>query len=210
MKKFFLILTAMALLVLVSLAITGCKTAVGLGPELVEFMGSEFEITLPDNWEGGTKEELDSVAEDLEDLGQDELAEDVIENKVYLLFFGYDSEAAAEGGDISNLTITGETAGFLSIEEYMDLTYTDLAEKYKEAEYEFNIIEQDIVSIGNYEEVGRTLTRQEVNGAEVGTAQYIIKNESDFWVLTFTAGQEEFNENIEAFDEVFKTFKIKD
>ncbi len=209
MKKVFSILIVIILTLSVSLAISGCNSAAALQPTIVEFIGSDFEITLPDKWEGGTKEELDSVVQDLEDLGQDELAADVEANKVYLLFFGYDSEAA-EGGDVNNLTITGEAEGALSIEEYMDLAYKDLVEKYEEAGNEFDIVEQDVVSLGNYKEVGRTLIKQEVGGADVGTAQYIIKNESDFWVLTFTAEQGEFDESIETFDEVFKTFKIKD
>lgn len=210
MKKIFLILTIFMLTISAVLSITGCKTEEEMQPAVVEFAGGDFDLSLPENWEGGTKEELDSVAEDLEDLGQDELAADIEKNKVYLLFFGYDSTAASGGDGISNLTVTGETAPLLSLEKYMDLTYKDLAEKYEEAGFAFKVAEQDIVSLGNYDEVGRAIVEQEAGGKKLKVVQYIIKDGSDFWVLTFTALHKDFDENIEIFDEVSRTFKIKD
>ncbi len=209
MKKAFLILIMVMLVVSASFAISGCKSVEEMQPAVVEFAGGDFNLSLPENWEGGTREELDSVVEDLEDIGLDELAANIEANKVYLLFYGYDLVAASEGDGISNLTITGETVPFLSLEKYMDMTYTDIAEKYEEAEYVFEIVEQGVVSLGNYDEVGRTIIEQEVGGKELKVIQYIIKNGQDFWVLTFTAAQEEFDGKIEIFDEVFGTFKIK-
>ncbi len=210
MKKVFLVLITITALVIMSLATVSCSSVAQVEPTVAEFMGSDFEITLPENWEGGTKEELESVAEELEELGQEELAEKVEENKKLLLFFGYDKETAARGESVSNLTITGEPAPFLSLDEYMDLTYEDLSKKYEEAGYEFNIVEQEVVSPGNYEEIGRTLIEQEVEGADAGVAQYIIKHESDFWILTFTSDLENLYENIEAFDKSIGTLKILD
>jgi hypothetical protein len=210
MKKVFLILTGIIILILTGSVAAGCSSVAQVEPEVPEFMGSDFEITLPENWEGGTKEELESVAEKLEELGQEELAGKVEENKKLLLFFGYDKEAAARDESVSNLTITGEPAPFLSLDEYMELTYEDLSEKYEEAGYEFNIVEQEIVSPGNYEEIGRTLIEQEVEGADAGVAQYIIKHESDFWILTFTSDLENLYEDIEAFDKSIGTLKILD
>jgi len=210
MKKFFLILTLVIFVIPVALAVSGCKSGQEeMQPAVVEFIGGDFDLSLPESWEGGTKEELDSVVDDLEDMGLDELAANIEANKVYLLFFGYDSVAASEGSSISNLTITGETVPFLSLEKYMDMTYTDIAEKYEEAEYAFEIVEQDVVSLGNYDEVGRTVAEQEVGGKELKLVQYIIKNGQDFWVLTFTAAKDEFDKKIEIFDETFGTFKIK-
>jgi len=129
-------------------------------------------------------------------------------NKFYLLFFGYDSEAAELGSDISRLTITGESADFLSIDECMELEYTNIEKLYEEAEYKFEIIEQDIVPLGNYKEVGRTIFEQAAEGVETKSAQYIIKHEIDFWVLTFTAKPEQFDLNIQNFDKTIETFKI--
>jgi len=210
MKKIFLILTGIIILILASSVVVGCRSAAGVEPVVVEFVGSDFEISLPENWEGGTKDELESIAKELEDLGQKDLASKVVENKKLLLFFGYDSEAASQDGNVSNLTITGEAAVTLSLSEYVDLTYKDMAEKYEKSGYGLNIIKQGIFQMGNYEEVSRTLFEQDVEGVSTGVAQYIIKNDSDLWVMTFTSDLKKFDENIEAFDKSIETFKILD
>lgn len=210
MKRILLILVTVIIAASMILIGGGCKSAEALQPAVVEFIGSDFEITLPENWEGGTKDELDSVASELEDLGQKELAEKIEANKIYLLFFGYNSEDAAQGDNVSNLTITGEPAEFLSLEEYMELAYTNLAEKFEKAEYKFTITDQEVISLGNYKEVGRTIFEQTVEDAKTGGVQYIIKHESDLWTLTFTTDLEEFDKDIETFDNTFKTFKILD
>jgi len=210
MKKILLMLITLIITSLMILIGVGCKTTAAMEPVAVEFVGNDFEISLPENWEGGTKEELDSVIEKLKNLGQTQLADKVEANKFYLLFFGYNSEDAAEDGSVSDFTITGESAAFLSLEEYVDLTYTDVTKVYKKAGYTFNIIEQDITSLGNYEEVGRTIFEQDVEGIKTKVVQYIVKNKLDFWVLTFTTDLEEFDDSIQTFDETFKTFKILD
>jgi hypothetical protein len=208
MKKFFLISTVIIITLSVVLIGVSCKTTAAVQPTIVEFIGSDFELSLPEKWEGGNKEELDSVVEKLKDAGQTELADKVEANKINLLFFGYDTEMAALGDKVDNFTITGEPEAFLSLDEYMDLSYKNIEEVYEEAGYTFNIIEEDVVPIGNYEEVGRTIFEQKVEGVKTKVAQYIIKNGSDFWVLTFTAGVEQFDQDMQAFDETIETFKI--
>ena len=208
MKRFLLIAVVIIIVLSIGLTGVGCSTMATAQPVKIEFIGSDFELSLPEKWEGANKEELDSVIEKLREADQGQLADNVEANKFYLLFFGYDSEAAALDGDMSRFTITGETEDFLSIDEYMELTYTSIAEFYEEAEYAFDIIEQDIVPLGNYEEVGRIIFEQTVEGVKTKVVQYIIKHESDFWILTFTAEPEQFDLNIEDFDKTIETFKI--
>lgn len=208
MKNFFLISTVIIIILSVVLTGVSCKTTAAVQPTIVEFIGSDFELSLPEKWEGGNKEELDSVIEKLKNTDQTELADKVEANKINLLFFGYDTETAALGDKVDNFTITGESSVFLPLDEYMDLSYKNVEEVYKEAGYTINIIEEDVVPIGNYEEVGRTIFEQKVEGVNTKVAQYIIKNGSDFWVLTFTAGVEQFDQDMQAFDKTIETFKI--
>jgi len=208
MKNFFLISTIIIIALAVVLTCFSCKTTAAVQPTITEFIGSDFELSLPEKWEGGKKEELDSVVEKLKDAGQTELADLVEANKAILLFFGYDTEMAAQGDEVDNFTITGESEAFLSLDEYMDLSYKNVEEVYKKAGYTFNIIEEDVVPIGDYEEVGRIIFEQKVEGVKTKVAQYIIKNGSDFYVLTFTAGVEQFDRDMQAFDKTIETFKI--
>ncbi|MBU2563369.1 MAG: hypothetical protein KJ568_02850, partial [Actinobacteria bacterium] len=125
------------------------------------------------------------------------------------LFWGYDTETADSGGNVSTFNITGDSSSaFLSLDEYMDLSYKNVKEVYEEAGYTFNIIKEDVVPIGNYEEVGRKIFEQKVESVKTKVAQYIIKHGSDFWVLTFTAGVEQFDQDMQAFDKTIETFKI--
>jgi hypothetical protein len=90
----------------------------------------------------------------------------------------------------------------------MDIAYKNIADMYEQLGYEFNIIDQKVVSLGNNNEVGRTIVKQTIAGIESKAAQYTIKNDSDFWGLTLTTGVEEFDQNIQTFDKIVETFVI--
>ncbi len=210
MKKFFLILITIIISVSIILIGAGCKTSASMAPVVPEFIGGDFELSLPENWEGGTKEELDSIIEKLEEADLTQLADTVKKNKFYLVYFGYDAEMVAQKEDVDIFTITGESRVVLSLEEYMDLAYESAAEQYEKAEYRFDIVEQEIVEIGDNEEVGRTIFEQTVESKEVKVAQYIIKDGSDYWILTFSTDLERFDENLQDFDAAVETFKILD
>jgi len=209
MKKFFLILITIIISVSMILIGAGCKTPAAQ-PAVPEFNVGDFEISLPENWEGSKKEELDTVINNLNEAGKSQLADAVEGMRDYLVFFGYDTEMIAEKDDVNIFTITGESKVVLSLEEYMDITYKSAAEQYEKAGYTFDIIEQEIVTLGDNEEVGRTIFEQTVESKEVKVAQYIIKDGSDCWILTFSTDLEQFDENLQDFDEAIETFKILD
>jgi len=187
----------------------GCKTTAAQ-PAVPEFNVGDFEISLPENWEGSKKEELDSVIESLNEAGQSQLADGVEDMKDYLVFFGYDTEMIEQNDTVNIFTITGESKVVLSLKEYMDLQYESAAEQYEKAGYIFDIVEQEIVAIGDNKEVGRTIFEQTVESKEIKVAQYIVKDGSDCWVLTFSIDPEQFDENLQDFDETIETFKILD
>jgi len=209
MKKFLLILIVIIITLSMVLVGVGCTTIAAAQPTKVEFVGSDFELSLPEGWEGGRKDELDPIIKNLKEMGHEQLAEQVEASLSTFLFWGYDTETADSGGNVSTFNIAGDSsAAFLSLNEYMDLSYKNVAEVYEKAGYSFNIIEQNVVPIGNYEEVGRTIFEQTVESVEIKWAQYIIKHGSDFWVLTFTAGVEQFDQDMQAFGKTIETFKI--
>ncbi|NQT67118.1 MAG: hypothetical protein HQ569_06045 [Actinobacteria bacterium] len=209
MKRFLLILIVIIITLSMVLVGVGCTMTAAAQPTKAEFVGSDFELSLPEKWEGGRKDELDPIIKNLKEMDQEQLAEQVEASLSTFLFWGYDTETADSGGSVSTFNIAGDSsAAFLSLDEYTDLSYKNVAEAYEKAGYTFNIIEEDIVPIGNYEEVGRTIFEQTVESVETKMAQYIIKNGSDFWVLTFTAVVEQFDQDMQAFDKTIETFKI--
>jgi len=172
-----------------------------------KFIGSGFELYLPEKWEGGSEEELNSIIEKLRDMGQDQLASQVEAGLSSMLFWAYDPDNPTTNVNILSEHIPSEYSE-ISLDEYMELSYKNVAEAYEESGYSFNIIEQNVVPLGNYEEVGRTIFEQTIMGIESKTAQYMIKSDSDFWILTFGTEPGEFEQNIQTFDKTVETFNI--
>ncbi|MBU4293018.1 MAG: hypothetical protein KJ770_03070, partial [Actinobacteria bacterium] len=149
MKRFLLILIVIIITSSMVLVGVGCTTAAAAQPTITEFIGSNFELSLPEGWEGGRKDELDPIIKNLKEMGQEQLAEQVEASLSTFLFWGYDTETAASGGNVSTFNITGDSsAAFLSLNEYMDLSYKNVEKVYEEAGYTFNIIKEDVVPIG--------------------------------------------------------------
>jgi len=59
--------------------------------------------------------------------------------------------------------------------------------------------------MGNYSQVARTITSQELSGNNIKMAQYIIKDNDTYWVLTFSANEKDFDDYIDTFDKAIQT-----
>lgn len=213
MKRYLLALLIFLLAVSIVSAGAGCGG--GTAQRTVEipagwklFDSNEFELYLPEQWEGGTEEELQGVIAALREEGQTELASQVEAARSYLLFWGYDSETTSSEA-LTNINIGSESASFTTLNQYMDLGYDQMEEQYEQMGYSFSILEQDVVSLGSNKEVGRTVVSEEVMGFEVRVVQYVIKSGSVFWIITFTTSPEEFNQYIQTFDKAVEVFILK-
>jgi hypothetical protein len=212
MKRYLLVLLIFILAVSMAIAGAGCG---GTAQRTVEipagwklFDSDEFELYLPEQWEGGTEEELQDVIAVLKEQGQTALANQVEAGIPYLSFWGYDSETTGSDA-LTNVNIASESASFTTLDKYMDLGYDQMADQYEQMGYSFSVFEQDVVSLGSNKEVGRTIVVEEVAGFEVRMVQYIIKSGSVFWIITFTTSPEEFDQYIQTFDKAVETFLIK-
>jgi hypothetical protein len=121
---------------------------------------------LPEQWEGGTEEQLQDVITVLREKGQTALADQVEANIPYLSFWGYDSETISSGA-LTNVNIAIQSASYMSLDQYMKLGYEQMAAQYEQMGYSFAILEQDVVSLGSHKEVGKTSVSEEAMGFEV-------------------------------------------
>jgi len=213
MKRYLLALLIFVLAASLVIAGAGCgggaaqrTVEIPIGWEL--FDSDEFELYLPEQWEGGAEEKLQDVIEILKEEGQTELAGQVEAGIPYLAFWGYDSETISSDA-LTNVNIASQSASSISLNQYMEIGYDQMADQYEQMGYSFNILEQDVVSLGSYKEVGRTLVSEEVMGFEVRVVQYVVKSGSVFWIITFTTSPEEFDQYIQTFDTAVGTFIIK-
>jgi hypothetical protein len=183
------------------------ETVIQIPEDWEQFTGSGFELYLPEKWDGSSRELLNSKIKALKDAGQNQLASQIEASLPYVLFFAYDTETVASE-TVTNINIVIEPNNYASLEEYMDANYEAVAKIFKESGYSFNIVEQDIVPLGNYEEVGRTIIDETAVGVKMRVAQYAINPASDVWTITCTAGSDDFESNIQTFDKIAETFKI--
>ena len=63
--------------------------------------------------------------------------------------------------------------------------------------------------MGSCDQVARTITSQELLGNNLRMAQYIIKDGTLYWIMTFSAIQKDFDANIANFDRAIQTTAIK-
>jgi hypothetical protein len=213
MKRY--LLTLLIFVFVTSMIIVGVGCNGGTAQRTVEipagwkqFDSDDFELYLPEQWEGGTEDELQDVIAILREKGQTSLAEQVEAGIPYLAFWGYDSETISSGA-LTNVNIASESASFTSLDQYMELGYDQMIAQYEQMGYSFVILEQEVISLGSHKEVGKTSVSEEVMGFEVRVVQYIIKSGSDFWIITFTTSPEEFDQYIQTFDMAVRAFIIK-
>ena len=58
-------------------------------------------------------------------------------------------------------------------------------------------------------DVGRTVFEQNFMDLNMRFAQYLIKKNNVMWILTFSAGQENFHEYTESFNQIIESFVFK-
>jgi hypothetical protein len=212
MKRYLLALLIFVLSVSVVIAGAGCGGTTQRTVEVPEgwklFESDEFELYLPEQWEGGTEGQLQNLIAILKEKGQTTLASQVEAGINYISFWGYDSENISSGS-LTNVNILSQSAYSTSLDQYMELGYAQIAEQYEQMGYSFEILEQDVVTLGSHKEVGRTLVSEEVMGFEVRVVQYVIKSGSVFWIITFTTSPEEFDQYIQIFDKAVEVFLLK-
>jgi hypothetical protein len=174
--------------------------------EWIKYEGDEYEIYLPSGWLCYT--DIDIAISDLKGAYLEPFTE-VLERERHLLrFWGYDVDSMVEGNWIVGLMIKNEFSE-KSFKDFIEFQYIE-EEEYQKQWWTLDILEQEIISIGDYEEIGKLIISLESNEYIEGRIiKYIIKNNQDYWILTFNTSYQKYEQYREIFDEVVKTFKIR-
>ena len=208
MKKFFygcLILSAILSIVLI---LSGCnlvniKTAeksqadIEIPDGWLQLKTDDFSIYLPGTWKGGSAQELASIIDSQSKTTPTEATNPG--DKSFLVFWAYDTVSASD--DIATtFNVLRVTSDISFLKDYVDKSYKNVEAANRELDSNYKVIEQQILKMGAYNEVARTITSQELFGNNLSIAQYIIKDSTIYWVMTFSANQKDFNANIDDFD----------
>ena len=124
-----------------------------------------------------------------------------------LVFWAYDTAASSEDIPVT-FNVLRVTSDISSLKDYMDKSYKNLEAASKELDSNYKAVEQQILKMGSYDQVARTITSQELFGSNLMMAQYIIKDGTIYWIMTFSAAQKDFDANIDVYDRAIQTTDI--
>ena len=215
MKKVFygcLILSAILSVVLI---LSGCNLAtstkesqavIEIPNGWIQLKTDDFSIYLPDNWEGGSAQEFASTINTLFEITPIETVNS--DNKPLLVFWAYDTASASEDAT-ATFNVLRVTSNISSLKDYMDKSYKNIEAASKELDSNYKAVEQQILKMGSYSQVARTITSQELLGSNLRIAQYIIKDGTIYWIMTFSAAQKDFDASIDNFDRAIQTTAFK-
>jgi hypothetical protein len=172
-----------------------------------KFEADSFELYLPELWEGANEDEFDSLIEMFNQMGYFDMAYDLEEARHWMLFWAYDVQTPLDMEILTSFSISKEPDVFMSIDEIMEVIYGEVAQDFESLGEAFTIIEQDIVPMGEHEELGRTVC--EINTiVKYKGIQYVIKEGFDVWILTFLT-EDDLDKYMDTIDKVIETFNIK-
>jgi hypothetical protein len=215
MKKFFYGCLIISTILAIALILSGCNsststeeshTAIEIPDGWVKFKTDDFSIYLPDSWEGGSAKDFATLINT--QLGTTPAETANPDNKSLLVFWAYDTASSSEDIPVT-FNVVRVTSDIASLKDYMDKSYKNIETASKELSSNYKTVEQQILKMGSYSQVARTITYQELLGNNLSMVQYIIKDGTLYWIMTFSAAQKDFDATIDYFDRAILTTALK-
>lgn len=218
MKRFFYGCLIVLFIFSIAVQLTGCNMAniksletsqanIEIPDGWVQLKGEEFSIYLPSSWKGGSRQEIISIIENSNETVPTETSSPDESNKPLLSLWAYDSASTSDNA-LTNLNVLKVTSDLPSLKDYIDKSYKNINDMSKTLGYNSKIVDQEIMQIGNCREVARTIISEEILGSSIKMAQYIIKNNNVYWILTFSIIEKDFDSNIDIFDKAIQSSKL--
>ena len=174
-------------------------------PGWERFEGGGAELWLPQSFEGGDiSEDIDVVVENLRRLGPDfeQIAQMIEQNPSMYAIWAFDSDVGGSGFLTSVNVIKEQVLSAITPETYLDMALPQFPPQ-------FQVVEQDILSVGNYQ-AGRVVIEFAVSAVPGKEVMYVIKNGNTMWVITFATAMDEYDQRLPVFEQSVLTFKVQD
>jgi len=214
MKKFFYGCLILSTILSIVLILPGCnlvtsteksQTDIEIPDGWIQLKTDDFSIYLPDGWEGGSAKDFASIINTQFEVATTETAVSI--NKPLLVFWAYDTASALKVPPTFN--VLRVTSDISSLTDYMDMSYKNIEAANKELDSKYKVVEQQILKMGSYSQVARSITSKELLDSNLMMAQYIIKDDTIYWIMTFSAAQKDFDTSIDNFDRAIQTTTFK-
>ncbi len=165
------------------------------------FEGGGVQISLPDNYEGGSVDEMDDIVQKMESMAPEysAIAEAMAASPDLFTLWAYDPEISS-GGFMTNVIVLKEPIpSGITLESYIQAASNLLPP-------EMRIVEQEIVSLDKYE-AARWIMETTMMGTTVKQVAYAIKDDKTMYTVTFSTGSNEFNKRLPDFEKSIESFR---
>jgi hypothetical protein len=163
----------------------------------------DFEVWLPENYIGGTKNDLDIITQEIAELGPGyaNMAEIIKANKGRISAFAVDKDKG-DLGFITNVVLTQEVISEnITIENYVDSIVERLPEQYK-------VVSKNTLPSTTYPTGLLVMESSVPQLGALSQATYALKNGGAFWQITFTSHSTEFKERLPVFEQIVRSIRV--
>jgi hypothetical protein len=169
-----------------------------------ELKGDGVQLMAPPEFEGGSIKDILEMMEAMEGrLGDemDQIFEIAQANPELYKLFAFDPEPT-DAGTTTNLNITGtELPMDLPMESILELLPTSFPSTV-------DILESEVIELGDYEEVGRLTLELELLNLEQTLTVYVFVLDEVLYAVTFTTSSDDYEDLAPVFEAMATTFEV--
>ena len=169
-----------------------------------KFEGNQVELQLPNTYKGGDlAKDIEVIAADMRALGADfePIVKSLEQNPNAISLWAFDSEVGPSG-NLTNVNIVAEKVlSAVTLDAYLDAAAGQLPPQFK-------VVGREMVQLDQYE-AGKLTTEFSINGVNGKQLVYVVKQDNTVWVVTYSTGQDEFEQRVSAFEKSINTFYIQ-
>ncbi|MGK7876015.1 MAG: hypothetical protein AB4426_22765 [Xenococcaceae cyanobacterium] len=169
-------------------------------------VGEGIILSLPQEYEGGNpskEKDIDEIEEILKAINPSyaERFQRIKQNPAAIALLAFDTQSN-KTGLLTNVNVTIQKVDEgVTVEKYLERANSQLSSIYK-------IEEQEVVSIDKYR-AGRIVATVEAGKTQIKQLVYTIKNDDTFWVVTYAATADAFNQQLPNFETSIQTFRLQ-
>ncbi len=173
----------------------------------VRLVGRGVDMCLPVSWEGGSDERLDSVITLLKTMGStgQQIGNLLDSTRSTTIFWAFDTQEASIATNVN----VGNDPASMPVSQFMSGECQELPAYYQQQiGGTAACLEEGVVSIGNYTDIGRVVIEETISGTDMKAIQYLVKQGDVFWEITFTTDPDRYSEALPIFEAAIASMNI--
>jgi hypothetical protein len=174
-------------------------------PGWEKFTGGGIEFLLPESFEGGDiSTDLDQILEVIDGLGPDfqQFGQIIAQNPGIFIIYAFDT-VPSERGMLANVNVTvNQTEPGIQVEDFSAAVISQLPEL-------MTVTNTELLTINGHE-AGKIELAYALEGVNIAQVMFVIKEDVNFWAVTYTTGDVEYVEMLPVFEQSISTFTVNE